>query len=216
MKIRSTGLRLLAAALLAGATMLAAGCGVSAAPTSAAARSSGPATSAPVASPPGSAATATPTPTPTQAVTELAGTAECATASLRVSIGRSGVAAGTAYFSLDLTNVSASTCFVQGYPGVSLVTAGDSSSEQVGAAGRRDPATPSAMIILAPGSTAHSFLGVGTAADYASATCDPVTAHWLKVFPPDQFAATYVQFAATTCASRSVTLLSIQRLAAGA
>jgi hypothetical protein len=209
MNIPGSGPQRLAASLIAAATVLAAGCGVSAAPTGAAAESSGSAASAPAASAPVLA-------TPTQEAATPAGPAECATAGLRVSIGRSGAAAGTTYFSLDFANVSASICFVQGYPGVSLVTARAGSGAQVGAAGRRDPVAPSARIILAPGAAAHSLLGVGTAADYSSATCDPVTAYWLKVFPPDQRAAIYVRFAAATCASTSVTLLSIQRLTAGA
>lgn len=214
MNIAAIRLRWLAASLIAAATVLTAGCGVSAAPTRTTAGSGGPATSAPTGSTPSPSPSSAPTPAPTQSVA-AAGPDECATASLRVSIGRSGAAAGTTYLSLDLTNVSAVTCFVQGYPGASLVTVGNGSGEQIGAAARRDPVTPSVRIVLAPGSVAHSFLGVGTAADYASATCDPVTAHWLKIFPPDQLAAAYVQFTAATCASRSVTLLSIQRLAAG-
>jgi hypothetical protein len=218
MNIAAIRLRWLAGSLIVAATVLTAGCGVSAAPTPTTAGSRGPATSAPTGSTPSPSPSSAPTPTstPTQSVAAAAGPDECATASLRVSIGRSGAAAGTTYLSLDLTNVSAAACFVQGYPGASLVTVGNSSGEQIGAAARRDPVTPSVRIVLAPGSVAHSFLGVGTAADYASATCDPVTAHWLKVFPPDQLAAAYVQFTAATCASRSVTLLSIQRLATGA
>jgi hypothetical protein len=37
------------------------------------------------------------------------------------------------------------------------------------------------------------------ALNYSKSDCKPVTAHWLKVFPPGQFTALYIKFTATTC-----------------
>ena len=40
------------------------------------------------------------------------------------------------------------------------------------------------------------------AGNYDQSTCQPVTAHWLKIFPPGQFTALYVKFSAQTCSAK--------------
>jgi hypothetical protein len=158
-------------------------------------------------------------PTPTQSSSAPAtptGPAECTSAELKVSLGSSNGAAGTIYYNIDFTNTSASACFVQGYPGVSLVSAGDGSGSQIGADAKRTPVTPSHQIVLTAGQTANAALGVAEAGNFPASTCKPVTAHWLKVFPPDQRVAAYVAFSTQTCSAASVATMHIAAMSSGA
>ena len=161
-----------------------------------------------------------PNPADTQSVelgtgnTERAG--ECTTADLKVTRGQSNGAAGTIYYNIDFTNTSSSSCFVQGYPGVSLVSAGNGAGTQIGTDAKRVPVTPSHQIVLAPGQTANAALGVAEAGNFPASSCNPVTAHWLKVFPPDQTVAAYVAFTTQTCASTTTATMHISAITSGA
>jgi Protein of unknown function (DUF4232) len=182
-----------AAALLCTAA-LAAGCasaGSSASGQTASATPAQPASSSP-ATP--AAASATPTASPSAAA--------CATSDLSgtVVVGQGGAAAGSTYYPLNLTNNSKSPCSLFGYPGVSFVTG--PSGSQIGQPATRNPAVPPATVVLSPGRTAHVTLQVVDALNYSKSTCQPVKAHWIKVFPPGQFSALYVKFTALTCSAK--------------
>jgi hypothetical protein len=157
----------------------------------------------------GSGATAPTSTTP-------AGPAECATAGLHVAVGSNQGAAGTIYYNIDFTNTSSSSCILPGYPGVSLVSAGSTAGRQIGADAKRSTITASHPITVAPGQTAHALLGIIEAGAFPASKCHPVTAHWLKVFPPDQTVAAYVSFSTQTCASTSVPTMHISAISAGA
>ncbi len=201
------GRRALAAAAFAAALTIAAGCSSSSGGSTITVSTSASATGAGH-----TGSGTTPTPSPTVA----AGPAECTTAGLRISVKPGGAAAGTGFANIDFTNAGASSCFLQGYPGVSLVSAGSNAGSQIGADAKRDPTVPSTLVTLAPGQTAHALLAIVDALNFPAAKCQPVTAHWLKVFPPDQFAAAFVRFTTKTCASTSVPTLRIQRVKSGA
>jgi hypothetical protein len=123
----------------------------------------------------------------------------CATADLSgaVNTGQGGAAAGSTYYPLNLTNTSKTSCYLFGYPGVSFVTG--PSGSQIGEPASRNPAVTPRTVILNAGGTAHVTVQVVDALNYSKSDCQPVTAHWLKVFPPGQFTALYVKFTATTC-----------------
>jgi hypothetical protein len=123
----------------------------------------------------------------------------CSTADLSgtVNTSQGGAAAGSTYYPLNLTNTSKTSCYLFGYPGVSFVTG--PSGSQVGEPASRNPAIAPRTIILPPGGTAHVTVQVVDALNYSKSDCKPVTAHWLKVFPPGQFTALYIKFTATTC-----------------
>ena len=87
-----------------------------------------------------------------------------------------------------------------GYPGVSLVTG--VSGRQLGGAAVRNPTFRPRAVTLGLGATAHATLQVVVAQNYPPAICDPVTAHWLRAYPPVQFAALFVRFTAVTCAGK--------------
>jgi Protein of unknown function (DUF4232) len=126
----------------------------------------------------------------------------CATTDLNgvVVLGQGGAAAGSTYFPLNLTNNSKSSCSLFGYPGVSFVTG--PSGSQIGQPATRNPAVTPSTVVLSPGQTAHVTLQVVDALNYSKSACQPVKAHWLKIFPPGQFSALYVKFTALTCSAK--------------
>jgi Domain of unknown function (DUF4232) len=128
--------------------------------------------------------------------------AGCATSALKVTvnIAKSNGAAGSIYYPLDFTNASGSTCTLLGYPGVSFVTGNPGTL--MGRAATRNPVAPSATVTLTPGQVAHATLQVAEAGNYTPSQCKPVTAHWLRVFPPDQAAALDIPFTTQACSAR--------------
>ena len=162
-----------------------------------------------------SAPASAPSPTTASSSPAQAAPAPCTTAGLHVSKGASNGAAGTIFYNIDFTNTSGTACVIEGYPGVSLVSAGSNAGHQVGDDARRTTTTPVHPITLAGGQTAHAVLGVADAANFTAAKCDPVTAHWLKVFPPNQRAAAYVPFSTRTCASTAQPTMTIAAITAG-
>ncbi len=200
---------LLALAAIGPVALLAAACGTTSTPTSTA-------TVTVTARPPAGAGTPSTPATSSSATPTPAGPGECTSAELKVTTGQSNGAAGTIYSNLDFTNISAGPCFVQGYPGVSLVSAGDGSGSQIGADAKRDTVTPSKQILLNAGDVAHAVLGVAEAGNFPASSCHIVTAHWLQVFPPDQTVAEFVPFTTQTCSSTSTPTMRITVLSSGA
>ena len=168
---------------------------------------------------PGTAGPTSPSAAPPAAATPsgVAGLAACRSASLKVTVDDSQAsgAAGSTYYPLDFTNTSATACQLYGYPGVSFVTAGTGAGQQIGAAAQRSRAFAKVTVRLAPGGAAHAWLQVTVAANYPASSCGPVTAHWLRVYPPDETAASYVGRAFNACSSASTPLLTVLPVRAG-
>jgi hypothetical protein len=120
--------------------------------------------------------------------------------SAHVDLAQGGAAAGSTYVPIDFTNTSGSACTMEGYPGVSFVSS--PSGGQLGNAATRNPAAPPAMVTLAPGGIAHAVLQVAQAGNYSSSACTPVTAHWLKIFPPNQVTAIYAHYEVQACSAK--------------
>jgi hypothetical protein len=202
--------RISAAAALLCTGALAAACGSTSSNNSAAGSqpstavsSSAAASSAASSAPPTTGATTPATPpstpsAPTCSTADLSGT---------VNTSQGGAAAGSTYYPLNLTNTSKSSCYLFGYPGVSFVTG--PSGSQIGEPASRNPAIAPRTVILSPGGTAHVTVQVVDALNYSKSDCKPVTAHWLKVFPPGQFTALYIKFTATTCSVKLPSKLGV-------
>lgn len=204
--------RLLAAAGAACCcTLLAAACGtpttISDPTPSPGAPSGAPATSGP--------AGTTPAPGGT-----TSGGQQCATSALHASLPQPSVSAlGHTRYSLSLTNHSAAPCTLYGYPGVSFVASPGGS--QIGAAAARAASAyifqdqPPQTITVAPGQSAHADLQLVTAGNLPPAQCGLATAHWLRVYPPDQTAPLYVNLTAQTCSSASAAVLTVSPVQPG-
>jgi len=143
--------------------------------------------------------------------------AACRSGSLAMTIDLSQAsgAAGSTYYPLNFTNRSTKTCEMYGYPGVSFVTDGSGSGKQIGAAAQRSTAFTKLAVRLGPGRSAHAWLKVTVAANYPASTCDPVTADWLKVYPPEETDAGYVSQTFSACGSAGAPLLTILPVRAG-
>ena len=160
----------------------------------------------------GSASSAAPSTVP-----GLGGLTVCQSAALKVTVDTSqaGGAAGSVYYPVNFTNTSGTPCGLYGYPGMSFVTAGGSTGQQIGAAAQRDPAFGNLSVRLPADGVAHAWLQVAQAGNYPASACQPMTAHWLRVFPPGDTAATYVGVSFSACASASAQLLTVTPVRSG-
>jgi hypothetical protein len=146
-----------------------------------------------------------------------AGLTACGASSLQVAVdaGQAGGAAGSTYVPVTFTNTSSAACGMYGFPGVSFVSADDSAGHQIGAAAQENPQFAKQSIKLQAGGVAHAWLQVAEAANYPASSCQPTTAHWLRVFAPGQTAAIYVSHSFDACSSSSAPLLTVMPVRAG-
>jgi len=177
------------------------------APATSAPATSAPATSAPVTSTPAATRPASPS-APASAGTALSA---CRTATLRITLDASQASgtAGSTYYPLNFTNTSAATCQLYGYPGVSFTAAPSAAARQIGAAAQRSRTFGKVKVRLVPGATAHAWVQVAVAGNYPASDCQPVTAHWLRVYPPGETVAGYVAHTFNACSSTSTALLTV-------
>ncbi|MEU2060496.1 DUF4232 domain-containing protein [Streptomyces sp. NPDC013455] len=103
----------------------------------------------------------------------------CHTAELRASVGRNDPGAGQENFPVVLTNTSARTCTVRGYPGAAFVTA---SGSRIGADPLREPDSP-ATVTLRPGQSAWAGLTFSNPQVSGAKSATPAA---LLVTPPDE------------------------------
>jgi hypothetical protein len=137
----------------------------------------------------------------------------CTTTSLRVWLGIPGDGtAGPIYYSLELSNVSKAACTLDGYPGVSAVGLG---GKQLGSAARRNSVQPPHLVTLAPGATAHVLLGITDPGFFSPSACPRVNAIGLRVYPPNDFGSTIVDFPFAACGKAGPSFLSVTVANAG-
>jgi len=141
-----------------------------------------------------------------------AGTAGCLASGLQAQLGASQGTAGTIYQVIVLTNTSASSCTLYGYPGVSFVNGQGGS--QVGAPATRNPAVKAAKLTLAPGGKANALLAVHDAGAYPD--CQLTNVDWLRIYPPGDYGSLYVQYKAQTCANTAKSILTVTAVSPGA
>ncbi|WP_435270609.1 DUF4232 domain-containing protein [Streptomyces sp. 1222.5] len=113
-------------------------------------------TSAAASTPTRSSASSAPaaTASPGGGKTTAAAGSRCHTSELGASVGRNDPGAGQENFPLVLTNKSARTCTLRGYPGAAFV---DGSGTQLGPDPRREPGSP-VTVTLKPGQSAWAGL----------------------------------------------------------
>jgi Domain of unknown function (DUF4232) len=145
------------------------------------------------------------------------GLAVCRSGALKVTVDTSqaGSAAGSVYYPVNFTNTSDAACGLYGYPGLSFVTADGSDGQQIGAAAQRNPAFGKLSVTLQAGGMAHAWLQVAQAGNYPAPACQPETAHWLRVYPPGNTVASYVDVSLGACASASTPLLTVTPVRSG-
>ena len=99
---------------------------------------------------------------------------------------------------LAFTNRGAVECALQGSPGVSFVT-GDGGT-QVGAPATRESDGGTAVTLL-PGASATSTLAITNADVFDPAECAPADVRGLRVYPPGETAAMFVEHQQKACSA---------------
>ena len=137
----------------------------------------------------------------------------CAASALTVWLGIPGDgAAGSTYFQLELSNTSAKTCTLYGFPGVSAI---GRYGHQLGSAAGRDYADPIHLVTLRRGATAHVLLQITDVANFRPASCDPANAVALRVYPPNDRRPVQVPFSFRACGKSGPVYLHVRTTVGG-
>jgi hypothetical protein len=135
----------------------------------------------------------------------------CATSKLVVWLDTSGNhAAGSTYYKLEFTNLSAHRCTLFGYPGVSAV---DLRRHRLGSAAGRNPHLTPHLVSVASGASASAVLQITDAGVFPPSVCSQRTAAGLRVYPPDQTRAEIVPFPFRACAHPGPVYLHVEAVA---
>lgn len=110
-----------------------------------------------------------------------AGGTRCHTSDLRASVGRNDPGAGQENFPVVLTNTSARTCTVRGYPGAAFT---DPAGRQLGPDPRRAPTLAVQTVTLKPGGSAWAGLSFSNPRVSGATAKTPAL---LLVTPPDEW-----------------------------
>ena len=130
-----------------------------------------------------------------------------------VAVDQSQGAAGTIYYPLEFTNLSAHSCSLHGFAGVSAI---DRAGRQLGSPAGWNSGT-SNTVILAPGATAHAVLEYHDAVIGQSPGCHSVsTASELRVYPPDQRTAAHAFFDLQACSHAGPIYMDVGPIQPGA
>ncbi|PWI45527.1 DUF4232 domain-containing protein [Streptomyces sp. ICBB 8177] len=136
----------------------------------------------------------------------------CATGQLKATQQDASVGAGQYYSKIVFTNVSGTTCTLDGFPGVSYVK---QAGVQSGNAAQRSGG-PAHVVTLKPHGTASAVLhdanGIG---GYDPSQCRLSQAQGLRVYPPNQKAALFIPWSTQHCAGPTIHSLTIGPVQAG-
>jgi len=127
----------------------------------------------------------------------------CAASGLVVWAGEEpgGATAGSVYYRIELTNLSAATCAVKGYPKVNAV---DLKGRRIGAFATHERGKRVRRVTLAPGQSATATLRIVDALNFPADKCKATTAAGLRVGIPGGHGNKIAPLAFETC-TRSIT-----------
>jgi hypothetical protein len=149
----------------------------------------------------------------TQAIDQRGAAAPCAISTLDVWLNTTGNGtAGSIYYVLEFTNLSAHVCTLTGFPGVSAINLGGG---QLGKAASRNPQRASRTVRLAPGGTANATLQIVEAGNFSPSACHLTTAAGLRVYAPGATVARTVPFPFSACTLSGPAILTVAAVAAG-
>jgi Protein of unknown function (DUF4232) len=141
-------------------------------------------------------------------------TKPCASAGLVIWVGEEagGSAAGSAYYRIELTNLSGKACTVSGYPTVSAV---DLQGNKIGAGASHEPGKKAHTVKLAPGGTATATLRIVDALNFPKNKCRPTLVAGLRIGVPGGSGAKIAPLAFETCAVARSKTLSVSVVSSG-
>jgi Domain of unknown function (DUF4232) len=138
------------------------------------------------------------------------GVRDCVTSRLVVWLDTRGSgAAGSSYYTLELTNFSGHVCSLEGYPGVSGVGI---VGRQLGSAASRDRVRAVRRITLRNHATATATLRIVDTANYPNSRCHRLTAAGLRVYPPNQRVSKVIPFPFKACSRKGPVYLSVEAI----
>jgi hypothetical protein len=141
----------------------------------------------------------------------VAAAPSCLTSGLVIWLDTAGNgAAGSVYYNLYFTNLSARSCRLRGYPRVAAVNL---AGRQVGRAARRESVGKPTTVTLQRGATAAAILRIVDAANFTASACHEATAAGLRVYPPGQARSKMIPFPFKACSLTGVSVLSVRALA---
>jgi hypothetical protein len=144
---------------------------------------------------------------------DAATTPKCTTSGLVVWLDTQGNgAAGSIFYTLELTNLSSRACTLSGYPGVSAVNL---AGHELGSAASRDTSHTPHTVTLASGATATALLRIVQAGNFPTSACHQVTAAGLRVFPPNLTTSKVVPFPFPACSLSGPKYLAVRALQHG-
>jgi hypothetical protein len=153
-----------------------------------------------------------PASTPASASPAVAGPAACLFNALKVTLGPGNAAAGSQIIPIQFTNVSARTCTLYGFPGVSFT--GETYAVQVGPGAVRNHASTEEVVTLDPGAVASALIKIVNAQNYPAGTCGLTTASGIKVYPPNLTSAVGLPYNGFACVHK-YNVLTVNAVAAG-
>jgi hypothetical protein len=135
----------------------------------------------------------------------------CLTSGLVIWLDTAGNgAAGSVYYNLYFTNLSARTCRLRGYPRVSAVNL---VGRQVGRAASRESVQKPTTVTLPREATAAALLRIVDAANFTASACHEATAAGLRIYPPGKARSKVIPFPFKVCSLTGVGVLSVRALA---
>jgi hypothetical protein len=137
----------------------------------------------------------------------------CAASGLVVWAGEEpgGGAAGSVYYRIELTNLSAATCTLKGYPKVNAV---DLKGRRIGAFATHEKGKKARRVTLAPGQSATATLRIVDALNFPADKCKATTAAGLRVGIPGGHGNKVAPSAFETCTRAVTKTLSVAPLTA--
>jgi Protein of unknown function (DUF4232) len=135
----------------------------------------------------------------------------CTAEKLRIVEAGSQGAAGTIYHLLRFTNITRASCVMRGYPGVSFT---DQRGRQLGVPAGRARGIPVTTVLVRPGASAHTTVGIHNAGNYPPASCRARMSTYLRVYPPGSFTSRLVPLRTSVCTTTLATAF-VQAVAAG-
>jgi hypothetical protein len=136
----------------------------------------------------------------------------CTTDMLEIwlGLGEGGGVAGGVYYPMEFTNVSAGTCSLSGFPGVSAWN-----GSQLGSPAGRDRSVAPSTVVLRPGASGHTLLKLADLGVFSPDQCRPQTATALRVFPPGSRSAAFIPYTFQACSLKGPIFMTVQALQKG-
>jgi hypothetical protein len=137
-----------------------------------------------------------------------AATKACSASGLVVWAGEEpgGGAAGSVYYRIEFTNLSTSTCAIDGYPKVNAV---DLKGHRIGAFAGHETGKAAKKVTLAPGQGATATLRIVDALNFPADKCKATTAAGLRVGIPGGSGNKIAPLAFETCVRATTRTLSV-------